>query len=88
MLLPKVSGMTCGCCVAAVIRAVKAVPSIATMPHLDRDAAELTQVGGRQALRGIAMTTALAENTCTPRRGDVSPPTPGEAEGYQVQAPG
>jgi 4a-hydroxytetrahydrobiopterin dehydratase len=33
------------------------------------------------------MTTALAEKTCTPRRGGIPPLTPAEAEGYRSQAP-
>lgn len=33
------------------------------------------------------MTAALAEKTCTPCRGGVSPLTPGEAEGYRADAP-
>jgi copper chaperone len=44
MLLLKVSGMTCGHCVAAVTRAVKAVPSVEGMT-VDLDRGEVTVEG-------------------------------------------
>jgi copper chaperone len=44
MLLLKVSGMTCGHCVAAVTRAVKAVPSVEGVA-VDLPRGEVTVVG-------------------------------------------
>ena len=44
MLLLKVSGMTCGHCVAAVTRAVKAVPSVEGVA-VDMDRGEVTVEG-------------------------------------------